>query len=432
MRLDKRQMLCWLVFLVSINTNAAKSPVAFNLRADSQFSDNALKSATDDNNEKMLERQDTFEFLTNVGYNNEWCGLIANYVARNETFQKSSQEDNTYLEGRASLSLGNSSQPLGLDLTHSRMRLLTAPDALAITDNYDERDITSAKPIVRIRITPADLWTIQGNFKETRYGTELFKNSRSTGAETAWLRKLSAVDHLILTAQQSKIKFEANPLADYSYRNVKLSYEVELRRLQYKIEVGQNQSETEATQVLLSLPSYNAEITYQYGGNTIKVAASQMITDSSNGNQNNRGLGDNSLAASGIGFDIINMKTAAIYWSNSGLCERCNMSLSAVSTKEDYQSLNEDGHDNSVSGDFSYRLTRTMGLSVAFSHHERSFDLRSNHGKYTTSLGRLSLDYFFANQITAKLFVGQERRQSENALQSYDEHLTGLSLSTRF
>jgi hypothetical protein len=317
-------------------------------------------------------------------------------------------------------------------LTHTRRALLGAPDELDLARNRDARDITTAQPMLRWRLSGADSIVLSGSFSQVSYRINDEKDSEQSGAQLAYIRKISKIDRIELVAQQHSVKFDGAPDANYDYQSVGALYTVQLNHFGYSLQVGENRAIPDSDEESYSHPSYDVEATYNSGINTIKLVANQIITDSSMGDGNRQSIGDQNISASSVGIDIINLRTLEFSWSSTGLCDQCIVGVNTVKHTEDYEVLTEDGDERSIGASFSYKLTRAADIHFDISRLKRVFSDEGTRADYTANRGRISYEYSFINQLKFKIYTQLEQRDSAGSTQNYDERVSGLNISYSF
>src|SRR5690606_31206101 len=133
------------------------------------------------------------------------------------------------------------------------------PDDIDVLDNRDERDILAVIPTFHAPITTVDDLLVRGSYSKTNYRYNELRDSEATGGSLIWQHKVSAVDVMELSAQQTEIEFEFGPTADYTYQSVMLSYAAMLRQFKYTVAAGYNASKPEIGEEHSS-PSFMAEV----------------------------------------------------------------------------------------------------------------------------------------------------------------------------
>jgi hypothetical protein len=433
--------------LVSYASVSRAEPAAeenhFNTRIsfESELTDNASKrnlASTITESDKVKERVDIYSINVGTFFQNDWALLNADYDARRENYSKASYPDSSTFEGTTAVTFGSQHQSASLLLSHSRQSLLTAPDAVDLVSNRDERDIVKAQPMLKLRLGNADSFFLKGSIAKVDYSEIETKNSERTGGELGWERGLNKTDKLLILLQKSTTKFEAFPLANYGYESATAIYSVQLSRLSYTLQAGQNRATREQSVKSYARPSYNLEASYTYGDSQFSLAASQEITDSSSGNGNRTALTEVGRSSAGVGLDIINLRSVELAWQGKILCQDCTVSVNAIETLEDYQELDEDGKEQMLGANFGYRFSNAASINVRIDHRKRLFFDSNSRGDFSANRARINYSYNFSTEFGASLYAQSEKRkalgfsQNLSTNRDYDENIIGLGLSYRF
>jgi hypothetical protein len=421
----------------AVEENHFKARVAI----ESELTDNASKrnlAPAIAEPEKTKERLDRYSVNVDAFFQNDWALLNTNYDASREKYSKMSYPDSSTFEGTTALTLGNQHQPASILLSHSRQSLISSPDALDLVSNRDERDIVKAQPMLKLRLGGADALFIKGSFAKVDYSEVATKNSKRSGGDLGWIRQLNKTDKLHILLQKSTTKFDAVPLANYDYESASAMYSVQLSRLAYTLQAGQNRATPAMSLKAYSQPSYNFEATYTAGGSQFSLAASQEITDSSSGNGNRTALTDVGRSSVGVGLDLINLRRVELAWQGKILCQECNAGISLAETQEDYQTLDEDGKEQMVGVNIGYRFSSVASLNARADRRKRVFPDSNARGDFSASRVRLNYNYDFTSDFGASLYAQSEKRkalgfsQNPSTTRDYDENIIGLGLSYRF
>lgn len=393
-----------------------------------EYTDNPSKSE----DAEFSERQDEAELRLGGDYANRWVSFEAGYEASERRFSEGSQDDRSLLQGNSELALGQPTDPADLVVTHSRRTVLNAPDDVDLLRNQDERTILSAVPSVRWRPTGADLLMARGQFADIDYRFRPERNSERQGGSLVWQREVSKVDSLSLTGQHTEVSFDANPLANYHYRTANFSYHVTLRRLQYQVQVGYNESIPRVGEGLSS-PSYLVDVQLGGGGNRWSFNASQFITDNSAGSGNQADLGDFTPGESSFGeLDQLERTRAELQWSNQKFCGRCDVSVSAHWQRDDYRMEAQDQSELGLRLSGSYEINRQSSLNLSLQRRDQQFDAGVDRSDFQEDRLRARYDYRFVNGVTLDLFFARNARRADDGSREYDENIGGLGASYTF
>lgn len=394
----------------------------------SEHTDNANKTESD----KISERQDEAELGLGGSYANRWVTFSANYKARERRFSESSQADRSVVQGDSKLLVGQSRDPFDLLITHTRRTVLNAPDDIDLLRNNDERTILSAMPSARWRPTDADLMMLQGQYSDVDYRFTPERNSERQGASAVWQRNISEVDLVSLTGLQSQVSFDDFPGADYDYRAASVSYQVNLRHLQYRFQLGYNESRPEVGSGASS-PSYQVEVNVGEGANQWELSTSQFITDSSTGSGNQDDLDSFVPGDSTSGrIDQIERTRAEFRWLNHSLCERCGVTASIYWQADDYRMELEDQEERGARLSLTYQLSRQSSADISWQRRDRQFDTSVTRSDFQQDRLRAGYEYQFLSNLSLNVMLARNERRSDDNNREYTENSGGLGLHYTF
>ncbi len=398
------------------------------ISANSLMSDNSTKTALD----PIDERQDVYQLNLTANYDNWLIDLDADYQLYAQTFAKETQSDDEYVDGSTALVFGKDRDPFGLELHHSSRMLLQTPDAIDLLENMDEREIISAAPIARLRLFDTDILFVRGDFSQVSFKESETQDSKRNGASLGWIHPLSVTDVLQLTAQQSEVKFDHRPESDYTLTNAMLSYAVQLRKLNYRIEVGYNETSPEVGEEQGS-PTYRAELGYISGYNNFSLSFSQQITDTSFGDGN---AYDPSEIPGGDGLsqelDLIDRQKADVNWTTTAICDRCSFSIGVGLEDDDYLMSDEESRNLYARSAFIYSLSKAARIEFTANRSKYDFEGTGVMTDYDVNYFSLKYAYRFVNGIDVDVFARREDRESDAPNSSYDENIYGIGLGYFF
>lgn len=398
------------------------------ISANSLMSDNSTKTAQN----PIDERQDVYQLNLTANYENWLIDLDADYHLSAQKFAKKTQSDDEYVDGSTALVFGKERDPFGLELQHSSRMLLQTPDAIDLLENMDEREIISAAPIARLKLFDTDTVFVRGEFSQVSFSEGESQDSTRNGASFGWIHPLSLTDVIQLTAQKSEIKFDQQPESDYDLTNAMLSYAVQLRKLNYRIEVGYNETAPEVGEAQ-GAPAYKVELGYVSGYNNIDLLFSQQITDTSFGDGN---VYDPSEIPGGDGLsqelDLLDRQKADINWTTKVICDRCSFSIGVGLEDDDYLMSEEASRNVYARGAFMYSLSKAAQVDFSANRSKYDFDGIGFMEDYAINYFSLRYSYRFVNGIDVDVFARREERDSEAVNSSYDENIYGLGLGYFF
>lgn len=398
------------------------------LSATSMFSDNTLKQAQD----PMDERQDLYRFGLAADYSNWLLDADINYQLVSQTYAENSQSDEQYADGSSSITFGKPEDTLALALSHSRRMLLSTPDAVDLTGNEEARDIISARPEARVKISDADRLLLSGQFERVSFPDDDLQNSKRNGASLGWVHLLSPTSTLQLSANQQDVKFDHYELADYSIFNSMLTYSVALRKLKYSVAVGYNKSEPEVGESQ-SAPSYKISAVYLTGYNQIDFSASRLLTDTSYGDGNMESsivLPDNDGLSADL--DRIDRRTAELNWRTDAICSRCSFSAGVVAVEDTYLEKDEKSLTVDTRVSFAYELTAAANVSLSMARSDVDFDNQLIAQDYRLDYASLEYAYAFSNGINVRIAGRREDRDSSSVAGTYTENVYSVGLAYGF
>ncbi len=433
MKSAQQVLACSLVFFPALNSYAQDvqpNTLDLGVSADYASTDNALRASSEQ--AKLREGQAIYGANFDATYRNDWSRLVSTYELRKETFQKDSQPSATEFEGQTQYTLGNEYQPLNLLVSHARVVMLDSPDSLDLAVNRDVQEIVTVSPSAKTHLSPADSIVLMGTYADVSYKEEEQKESEQKGVQLAWVRGVSKTDTVQVTLQRMDTEFEYVPEADYQLESASAQYEVSLKRLNYSLQAGYSSATIKASEDDFSSPTYKIQSSYVSGAHTFAMLLSKEITNSSmgvGGRSSLDGINTGSgTPAKGVGIDLINVNSADISWNTSALCERCNVGISVNQSRQDYQSLPEDGDEVGASANFQYSFTRSTSMSLSVNHRQRNFSGESARAKFDSDGAKIELNYAITRDLKLKLYGQLERRTSLVAVQNYEENIIGLNL----
>lgn len=419
---------CFTSLCIPALTLPAMAAVEIDLGVTSRYSDNARRTYSD----KISERQDEYSAGILADYENTLLDFETDYRASENRFDKDTQPNRSLLEGNAELLIGKSYHPVDLLLVHSRRSVLGAPDQVDLLQNEDERQIFSAIPTARLRLSSVDNVLLRGDYTQVDFRYADAFNSERTGGSLIWQHRFSSVSNMEIAAQHTEISYDALPDNDYEYQNASVTYATELRYLSYRVSLGYNRSTPDAGDDF-SAPSYRVEIDYRTGFNTLSLLASQQITDTSLGNGNSGVLDNVNLEdATGVGLDQFESRVVELRWQNQSLCERCSAYASLLYEQEQYQTLIEDNDQQVASIGFDYQLSRASSVGFQASWRERRFDSDVDREDFAVTSMGVNYRYTFANDLDVQLFFVADKSDSDSQTLTYDERISGIALRYTF
>ena len=416
------------IVLLMFNQVQANEIFGGAISVNSSVSDNTTKTAL----EPAEERQDIYRADLTADYTNWLIEAEADYQFYAQKFAENSQADDKYVDGHASLVFGKQQDPFGLELDHSRHMLLQTPDAIGLVENMEEREIITAAPVVRARIFDADMLFVRGEVSQVNYLEGDEQDSQRNGASLGWVHPLSATDVLQLSAQKIAVEFDQQPKSNYKLANTMLSYAVQLRKLNYSLAAGYNETSPEVGQQEGS-PAYNAELEYISGFNKFSVAVSQQMTDSSFGdgsayNPSDIPGGDGRIQD----LALMDRKKVDVGWDTHWICARCSLFIGTSFEYDDYLASDDTSRNLYTQAAFSYSLSNSASLEFAAARSKYDFEGSQTMADYLIDYLSFHYSYRFTSGVDVQLFARKENRESDAVAQGYKENVYGAGLGYFF
>ena len=410
-----------------LSSYAAGQQFGGQLSISSGESDNARKLE----NNKLEERQDTYEFGLNGKYSNQFLSATAEYTGQDQRFAEDSQEERKYVDGSSSIILGGAADLFDIELKHSRRTLLTAPDDLNITNNQDDREIVSAIPRIKKRITDADFLALSADFSRVDYKKNELNNSDRVSADFSWLRSVSKTSSVNLMLQQTDIEYKHFKDADYRYSSAALSYSTQLRKFSYSLTAGYNQSERDLGDEYSS-PTYSFSAQYLASYHSFQLSANRAITDSSIGGGNITSVNLDPTDDGAYNVDQIERTSAELSWGTQVICVKCTFGISAYINQDEYLVLPDERQQQGASVSFGYSFSDRTSFSYRISKMEQDFDgmLSGKDYTYKTQVAELSFD--ISSGLGLKVFFENEDRESDQNERTYVENFVGAAIFYSF
>ena len=382
---------------------AQANDIKGSLSATSLFSDNTLKTREN----PIEERQDFYKVGISADYANWLVDAEAKYEWVSRQYAEQSQPDDRYAEGNSNVIFGKEEDPLALELNHSRRILLITPDAVALAQNEQEREVISVLPEIRVRAFAADRLFFSGEFMQVSFPDNELQDSQR---------------HF--------------PASDYAFSSAMLAYGVELRKLKYGLELGYNQSKPEEGEKE-GAPSYLLSISYLGGFNQFDLSASRVLTDTSLGNGNLEGVsGVPSSDGLTQAVNKIDRSSASLNWQTQIICTRCQFSIGLSGVEDDYLEKDETSVSVYARGRFTYTFSSASNLSLSIVKSDVDFDSQSTIRDHELNTVSVEYVYSFDNGLSARLGARKEERkskeESENAYGTYTENVYSIGLGYNF
>ena len=415
--------------MICISSQVLANPFYGSVSAMSGVSYNGLKTAED----TISERQDQYGLSVGGDWSNSLLAFNMGYDATKQTYSEDTQEGKSFLNGNSSLMIGKDTQPANLFLQHSRTTLLSAPDSINLTQNQDEKDVFSAKPTLRQRLSSVDNVLLNGEYTRINYIENDIKDSTREGGSLVLDHKFSLLDNIQLSAQQTAIDFKRSPDASYTYRSAALTYNAKLRKLSYSIKTGSNQTSPDVGKEYSS-PSYGLDIRFDSGGQVLSFNANRELTDTSAGGGNVLPESDlpTSDGGTGVNLDQIERTTYGAACSTFLICQNCSFSIGVTQTKDDYLNMDESAKEQSWNTSFSYALSRAAKISLQFAGGDHTYTETTLGSDYKIQTARVEYAYQVNKDFGVNCVLRKEKRDGDSAAQIYTESYAGAGVNYKF
>lgn len=414
-----------------VHANPVQEERQFNasISATSLMSDNSKKTVL----EPIEERQDIYQLGLMATYSNWLVDADVDYDLYAQKFSKQSQADEEYAEGSSLLVFGKETDSLGLELEHSRRMLLQSPEEVTLLENQQEREMISARPTIRKRLSAADRIFLQGQAAKVRFiGEDDSQDSKRNGATLGWGHAISKTSAMIFSSQYMDVSFDQQPDADYQMVNSALSYQVQLRKLDYSVQVGYNEISPELGDKQ-GAPSYNISLGYVSGYHVFRASADRQITDTSFGN-GNLDSGNQIPGADGLSQNLgkIDRRNLGVEFSTDVICSRCTFSLGASVVDDDYLERDEQGRNTYIRSAFVYSLSSAAKLTLRVDKSKNDEESNQVNDRYDTDYLSLEYTYRFINGLDIRMFSRKEERDGDGPVNNYKENIYGAGLEYLF
>jgi hypothetical protein len=417
------------LLLLAINQAHANQFEA-NVSARTLLSDNTKKTSIE---EPIEERQDIYQVGLKGNHSNWLVEANVDYQLYAHKFAEHSQPDEEYADGGATLIFGKEQDPLGLELSHTRRMLLQSPSDVVLLENLQEREIISAQPILRKRISGADWIYVRGRAENVRFLTDdNNQDSNRNGGSFGWAHAISKTSALNLGAQYTDVSFDQSPTSDYSLSSVNLAYTKKLRRLDYVIDIGYNETKPEVGEKQ-GAPTYNISVGYDTGLYLLEAHAERLITDTSFGSGNVIRPGQ-IPGTDGFAPDLgkIDRRTFGLDFSTKVFCSRCTLTLGASLTDDDYLEREKELRSIYYRSKFVYALSTASSISLQLDRIDYEQEGDQFNTDYKTDYLALEYVHRFVNGFDIKLFGRTEQRKADEPETNYKENIVGIGLGFVF
>lgn len=413
---------------VPVASVVAAPNVDVSVGADVEYHDNAGLTSSDEVSdiERVaraainLDNNDDGSLLVNLGYT----------VGRHD-FVDDVQEDRTVVEGQSNLNWSAIPRLLDVLFFHSVSDELRSNQDADVTGNRERRNVTMGGVNLYRQLSSVDKITVGPRVTDVQLESNTGSDSRHSALDLTWQHNLSAVSSLALNGYGDSVRFD-DSINDYDQKNVTLSYNARLARLQYSIGGGFNWIDRDEGK---SVDGYTLRITadyvdqgYSWGGSVV------------------RQLTDSAVGLAGVGFQIPNLESTDGNVDEFDIVEVTEAELhgrrelgaaSALSggvkySYQDYQDTLRDQRSYEASLTYAYSINTAWSLNASVSYTDTDYldDPLGLKQKDTDIL--LYLNYRLNTRLNARFGLGSEKRDSDRAETGYTDNTVFASFNYQF
>src|SRR5690606_24257401 len=255
-------------------------------------------------------------------------------------------------------------------------------------------------------------------------------DSQRAGLAVMWERKLSAVSSFDLTANYDKVTFDEDE-DDYDATSAMLSYRTTLSRLSYQLGVGANRinrdtvDDVNGSNILAAI-DYTGDEGQDWGASYV-----HQLTDSSLGLSGVELALDN-FSANDSNFaevDIVEIDKFDAYWRNR-ISVTSLLSVGAGYQKQNYEDTPQDQKLAYVQVGYQYTINSRWSAGID-GRFERTKFTDEPQEEYDTTRVYLNATYRPIQPLEIRFSVGQEKRDSDIAANSYTDNVALISFRYR-
>ena len=398
--------------------------------------DNAFKTS-------FREEDETKSYIDlGLGYRRSGDILDADVLYHGElaNYENDTTDDDTVLTGSGRVSWKLLPDRLQLDLSHERSEQLRDSRNPDIRNNRILRDIVTAGPTFRARMSPVDALVVSGRYVAVSYddsdrtpiGGAQNSDSERTQGSLGWEHSFSETDVLSLHYEYMDTEFDSFT-EEFQYQRLFATYAVRLRQSGYSISVGANRSERDSTgsnDGFLVRANWNL----QTGEHQFRLNGVNELTDSGIGLGGSTEGGGLQLPDSNFDvIDVVERSSIDFDWQYGGVCERCSVSLGVFYDDQDFDTQPRDQEQIGYRGSFGYRLTPTLTAALTGSYAESEYTQDVGGGRRDERTGYgITLDWELSRSLSMRAWLMQDERDSDDFGQEYNELYGGLSLRYTF
>lgn len=388
-------------------------------------------SHTDNSNLSSTNEQDELETAVYVDATALHTGASVTmdmaYNVEHVMYDKDTQEDETITVGDGLLEWRQIPNTLTWRVTNSVRDVLRDKTLANTQANRDGRSITTASGDYTIRPGQANIVTFSGSYTDARYDDTNAQDSERVGGGIDFARALTPVSTASLRLNYNDVTFD-NSASDYEYYNAALSYNAQLSRLTYQIELGYNEQKLQNNQKVDGT-SIDIQADYNSGGSNWSLALLQRLTDTSVGNFNQSISGLNN-SANTTTSSVYEQRSAELIYSNTVFCQSCTWNVRGLYEQQRYEFVGaDDNNESAFSTSLGYAITRNVGISGSVEYRDVVFVGSSSLIDFYVVTYQLNCGIALGSRLSMSASVGYEERTSEDNISDYEELRGGIALN---
>ena len=417
---NKQVGACCLSMVLACASHASEFVVTTG--ADLEVVDNPTNESSDEL--KIKENQTTASVVLDGELIGRYARFTsdASYEVRRYSKQKGQNHD--LFLGSAELELGEEEGRVFGRVAHSAEEQLILLSLGDTPDNLDRRRITSATLGARLGQRGANRFSVYANLAEMRLDTTAVNDSSRAGGGILYSRRVSPLSTFGVELSGYTLDYINTDDPSFDYRRASLSWNTELRKLNYAIQVGQNSIGSEDND---SAPYYDLSFEYDNSVHQVSMLFRQWLTDTSQGSENGD-LGNVSGPDGRLGVnDQYKRRDASIEWRFSSLCARCSTTLGVGAEREDYRRETQlDSQESFAKAQFAYKARRTLSVDFSYEYRDVSFLLDEDDYDQISARANLVWSEVFKHGRLMFYMERKERKAAELS-GSYDQGIVGVS-----
>lgn len=322
-----------MVLLISADfAHARNADFSVDLLSDLRFLENANQSLNED------EQIDEFEWRNSLNFDGavrgEWVSTVSDFRIMDRRYSEQDDRNEQLFLGELSVTLGPSQGRTFAELKHSEKEMLVDPIQSDSPDNLDRRSVSSIILSSAIKPTSANEFNLAVDFSDIQFKYSELNEASRTGVAGQYLRYLSPTSQfgVNLSAYHLEYRYEDN-----GFDNTLLSvmWMTELRRLNYKIEVGASQLDRNGERT--TEPYFDFQFGYEGGLHSVEIDLNRWISDTSQGGSGRAEVGEVSGQNGRVDVvDQLERTELTLDWGFRAPCAACRLELTYDYASEEY------------------------------------------------------------------------------------------------